>query len=94
MEVGTYVHYTMAMDSTGREWARSYADLSATDFAFTPSIESYIVARGYIASGGGTLSSNNQILTVTSHGSYGYSCHTYIENSPYRSEHLVQIEFK
>ena len=90
MEVGTYVRYTMAMDCTGFTYATSYAHLGATDFAFSPSITSYIVARGYNAKGSGFLSSYNQLLTVKS---MGYCGHTYIENSPYRSENLVQIEF-
>ena len=91
MREGNYLYYAYASDGSLRGLVTSYADLSGTDFAFTPSITSYIENRGYIASGGGTLSSNNQILTVTS---MGYCGHTYIENSPYRSENLIQIVFK
>ena len=91
MSEGSYLKYTFASDCTYRAYATSYADLSWTEFAFDPSITSYIVAKGYQARGTGTLSSNNQILSVTSKG---YCGHTYIENSPYLSENLVQIVFK
>ena len=91
MQEGNYLYYAYASDCSVQAYAASYADLSGTDFAFTPSITSYIQNRGSLASGRGTLSSNYQILTVTSLGSCG---HTYIENSPYRSENLIQIVFK
>ena len=91
MSEGSYLKYTFASDCTYRAYATSYADLSWTEFAFDPSITSYIVAKGYQARGTGTLSSNNQILSVTSKG---YCGHTYIERSPYLSENLVQIVFK
>ena len=89
MYVGSYLAWAYASDCK-RAWATSRCDLTNTGFEFDTSITSYVQSKGWQASGEGRLSSNNQVLTVRSKG---YCGHTYIENSPYRSEHLIQIQF-
>ena len=89
MTVGSYFSWAYASDCVGR-YATSLSDLRTTDFKFDTRVTSYMQPRGWDASGNGKLSSNNQVLTVLSKGWCG---HTYIENSPYRSKDLIQIQF-
>ena len=86
----TWLVWTKAYDCTYYHWSTTTADLTITDFAFNSSITSYIVPQGYMHSGDGTLSSNNQTLTVRSKG---YCGSTYIFDSPYVSEDFIQIQF-
>ena len=89
MTRGSHLYWSYASDCTNRD-VTSTCDLRNTDFEFNTSITSYVKPRGWNSYGEGRLSSNNQVLTVRSKGNCGQ---TYIEDSPYRSEHLIQIQF-
>lgn len=86
---GTHLLWAYASDCYNG-WAVSYANLGITDFAFTSSVPSFYVAQGWMSQGEGTLTEDNQKLTVRNRG---YCGHTYAEESPYRPEHLIPIEF-
>ena len=94
----TFIHFTLAYNCQGPV-TKSTANLSGTNLKFSPSILPYHKA-GYNASGGGSLSSSNQKLTVTSKG---YCGHTYFasiggaipnhDNHHRTGEHLLSVTF-
>ena len=79
------LHYTRAHDCSN-SWSTSTADLSQTDFAFLSSVAATYKPSGWRPYGEGTLSSNNQRLTVRNRG----LCGSTYTNLP---DHLVPIEF-
>ena len=94
---GNFIPLTVASDCSYR-WATSTADLTRTNIKFSPSILPYRPA-GYNAEGKGVLSSDNQVLTITSKG---YCAHTYYkwswymnlyDNHKYLGNHLIPVTF-
>ena len=92
-----YIHYTLAFDCTNRN-ANSIANLSRTNLKFSTSVLPYH-KRGFSATGGGSLSSNNQILTVTAKGSCAHTYFVSIYSIPMgdlnsiTGEHLLSVTF-
>ena len=92
-----YIHYTLAYDCTNQN-AVSTANLSRTNLKFSTSVLPYRI-RGYSASGGGSLSSNNQILTVTVKGSCSHAYFVSIyavpmgDGNSITGQHLLPVTF-
>ena len=87
-----FLPFTFASDCR-RQMTTSTANLERTPIKFSPSVLPY-PARGYTASGGAVLSSNNQAMTITNRGYCGV---TYFSNigitSRSAEEHLLSVTF-
>ena len=93
-----YVHLTLALDCQNQQ-TTSTANLTGTNVKFSPSILPYH-AVGFNASGGGTLSLNNQKITVTSKGWCGKTYFASIggnvpnhDNHSRTGQHLLSVTF-
>ena len=87
------------VSSCASVWQTSTADLSGTPIKFSSTILPYYI-RGHIPDGGAELSSNNQILTVTSKGNCADTYFVYFQSDyamlltddhPILGEHLLPV---
>ena len=96
----TFLPYTRATDCKG-QLTTSTANLARTPIKFSPSVLPY-PSMGFNPSGGAVLSSNNQIMTITSRGRCGYTYFVHYDsdwelqfsdNHPVLGEHLIPVTF-
>lgn len=83
--------FTFASDCR-RQMTTSTANLERTSIKFSPSVLPY-PARGYTASGGAVLSSNNQAMTITNRGYCGETYLVYGITNRNEEEHLLLVTF-
>ena len=86
-----FLPFTFASDCR-RQMTTSTANLERTSIKFSPSVLPY-PARGYTASGGAVLSSNNQAMTITNRGYCGETYLVYGITNRSAEEHLLSVTF-